>query len=146
MQKRDSLVLDDAYYDHSDPRNTEAYLNECFAQNRADSIRWACLRCNDDDEIRRLVFGLRWRFKEVVQPEFAALLDEAEDPNHFFVFVGRAADKGNGLAVEICRQLKSDLNLDLFRELFDARPPRNPRPKRKTIRLPGKRSDVERDD
>ena len=107
MQLRETLVLDDAYYDHSDLRNTKAYIDESYKINRGDSIWWARERCKDDDEIRSYIYDLRRQFRSRLTGVFATMLDDNEDPNHFFAMLGNAAEKGDQHAAFLCEKLKN---------------------------------------
>ena len=124
MQKRKSLELD---YDH----------------NRTDSIEWARNRCEDDSEIRTFIFGLRRQFRERIAKDFPRefpcieVLGDDEDPNHFFVFVGKFADMNHDPALKemahfFCEQLKLELNLDLHPSVFTLERSYNPRPPKRT--------------
>ncbi len=136
MQKRKQLVLDDAHYGFDDPLQAEAYQRQSYGVNRGDSIQWARERCRDDEEIQDFVFGLRTQFRDRLIKEFpgeatgGTMLDDGEDPNHFFVFVGRLADTKYSPALQemalfFCEQLKADLNLDLHPSFFKAERPQS---------------------
>ena len=136
MQKRKQLVLDDAHYGFDDPLQAEAYQRQSYSVNRGDSIQWARERCRDDEEIQDFVFGLRTQFRDRLIKEFpgeatgGTMLDDGEDPNHFFVFVGRLADTKYSPALQemalfFCEQLKAELNLDLHPSFFKAERPQS---------------------
>ena len=136
MQKRKQLVLDDAQYDFDDPLQAEGYGRRSYAINRSDSIWWARQRCHDDEEIRHFIFGLRKQFRDFLIKEFpgevivSAMLDDKEDPNDFFVFIGGLADTRHNPALQkmaflFCERLKAELNLDLHPSFFKAGRPQS---------------------
>ncbi|MCH8096876.1 MAG: hypothetical protein IID53_07340 [Proteobacteria bacterium] len=129
MQKRKQLVLDDKYFDFNDSLQAEGYERQSYGVNRGDSIWWARQRCHDDEEIRHFIFGLRQQFRDCLIKQFpgeavvSAMLDDGEDPNHFFVFVGSFADTQHSptlqeMALLFCGRLKAELNLDLHPSFF----------------------------
>lgn len=147
MQKRKILILDDAYYDFENEVQAEGYEQQSFSINRGDSIWWACQRCKDDDEIGEFVFGLRRQFHERLLKDFpgeaivSSMLEDREDPNHFFVFIGDFADAKHNpalraMALFFCEQLKPELNLDLHPSFFHAERSHSKKPPKRTIRLP----------
>ncbi len=147
MQKREQLILDDAYYNFDNKGQAKGYEQQSYAYNRGDSIWWACQRCEDDEEIRDFVFGLRAQFRERLLKEFPVeavinnLVEDGEDPNHFFVFIGDFADLQHNLALKemalfFCEQLKTELNLDLHPSFFKAERSHSKKPPPRTIRLP----------
>ena len=151
MQKREQVILDDAYFDFDDPLQAEGYEQESYGQNRADSIWWACERCRDDDQIKDFIFDLRTQFRGRLQKDFpsdaviSAILEDGEDPNHFFVCIGNFAEKEyspalKAMALFFCKQLKEELNLDLHPSFFKEERPHNKKPPKTTIRLPKSRT------
>ena len=134
MQKRKQLVLDDAHYGFDDPRQAEVYERRSYGYNHDDSIWWARERCRDDEEIRQFIFGLRQQFRDHLIKQFpdeavvGAMLDDGEDLNHFFVFVGSFADTKYSPALQemallFCERFKAELNLDLHPSFFKTERP-----------------------
>ena len=129
MQKHKQLVLDDTYYDFDDPLQAEVYERQSYGHNRGASIWWACERCRDDEEIRHFIFALRQQFRDRLIGQFPSeatigtMLDDGEDPNNFFVFVGSFTDTKYSPALQemallFCERLKAELNLDLHPSFF----------------------------
>lgn len=150
MQKREVLILDDAYHNFDDPLQVKSYEDISYGHNRADSIEWARRRSNEDQQIHDFIFQMRQQFRERLISEFpkeaamSGMLADDEDLNHFFVFVGQFADmkespKLQQMALFYAEQLKSDLNMDLHPSLFQAVRANRKQPPKRTITLPGKR-------
>ncbi len=136
MQKRKQLVLDDAHYGFDDALQAEVYERQSYGVNRGNSIWWACERCRDDEEIQDFIFGLRQQFRDCLIRQFPSeattgtMLNDGEDPNHFFVFVGRFTDTKHSPALQemallFCERLKAELNLDLHPSFFKAERPQS---------------------
>jgi len=119
MEKRPPLILDG-----------DCDLDEIFDANRDDSIRWACMRCEDDPETRVYVCGFRRQFRERLTKDFPyesklwtkKLLDD-EDVDHFFVLLGKFANTSYSVALKemgrfYCEILKAKMNLDLHPSVF----------------------------
>ena len=139
MQKRKQVVLDDAHYGFDDALQAGVYERASYDHNRGDSIWWARKRCRDDEEIQDFVFSLRAQFRDRLIKEFpgkaavGTMLNDGEDPNHFFVFVGRFTDTKHSPALQemallFCERLKAELNLDLHPSFFKAERPQSAQP------------------
>ena len=147
MQKRKQAILNDAYYNFDNKVQAKDYEQKSYAINRRKSIWWACQRCKDDEKIRDFVFRLRAQFRERLLKDFpgdaviSTMLEDGEDPNHFFDFIGDFVDAQHNLALKemalfFCEQLKTELNLDLHPSFFKAERSHSKKPPPRTIRVP----------
>lgn len=151
MKKRESLILDDAYYKFDTQANAAVFEKESYSHNRADSIEWARRRCKENTEIQEYMFTLRRQFRERLGREFPSdavlspMLQEGEDLNHFLVLIGRFAEDNRNPALQqmalfYAEKLKIDLNLDLAPSFFEAKRAFNDPPQKRTLKIPGKKS------
>lgn len=150
MEQRETVVIDDTYYRFDTEADAAVYESESFNHNRADSIWWACRRCEDDPEIRDYLFRLRAQFREQLARDFpndaalSPILGDEQDPNHFFVLIGKFAEKRHSaglqeMALFFAEKLKAELNLDLHPSLFKAVRSHSKPPPRRKITIPSKK-------